>query len=255
MNLFQVTCITILFMLFGKSIHISNGGIYQPLFSLNLIIKVSLSLKLKVYISNDSIVLGLEVPDFPSNFSSNCNPVTAKVESKTVNWCSSILLRSGFLNITKIKNSDLLVISTSNNKSFLRERQSYCVDGGIMNLDTVFNAEGMAVSNFEVAVSANRSKVLPTNWIIGRDGNESDFAHPVGVVLLFNDVFCAILIFLLGQGRVVIFRLLFLKWAVTRFVSGLKKKLWYQIAECFIMDFLYSYRSIKSIFLGLFEII
>ena len=39
----------------------------------------SLSLKLKFYISNDWSVLGLEAPDLdlPSNFSFNCNPVTA----------------------------------------------------------------------------------------------------------------------------------------------------------------------------------
>ena len=88
--------------------------------------------------------------------------MAAGVESEAVNWCSSIVLRSGLFDIAEIKDSDLLVLSTSNNEVSSR-RDSYCVDGTIMNLDTVLNVEGLVVPDLEVAVPANRGKVLSAN--------------------------------------------------------------------------------------------
>jgi len=61
---------------------------------------------------------GLEVPDLPSNCSFNCNSMAAGIKSKRFNWSFSIALRIMFFNITKIKNFDLLVFSTSSNKVF-----------------------------------------------------------------------------------------------------------------------------------------
>ena len=64
-----------------------------------------------------------------------------------------------------------------------------------MNFDTAFNAKGLVVPNFEVAVPTNGGKVLYTNWTLERAEDESDFAYSVGVVVvvIFNGVFAVCL--------------------------------------------------------------
>ena len=58
-----------------------------------------------------------------------------------------------------------------------------------MNFDTAFNAKGLVVPNFEVAVPTNWGKVLYINWTLERAGDESDFAYPVEMIVFFNSEF------------------------------------------------------------------
>lgn len=61
---------------------------------------------------------------------------------------------SGLFNIAEVENSNLLVLSSSDDE-VSTGRNSDSVDGAIMNTDAVLDVEGLVVPDLEVAVPSN----------------------------------------------------------------------------------------------------
>jgi len=119
-----------------------------------LFLKGLLSFKLEASFSNDGGVLGFEVPNLPSYFSSDSDPVASGIESEAVNRRSGIVAGSGLLNITEVKDIDLLVLSTGDDE-VSSGGDGNSVDVGVMDSQAVLDAESLVVPDLEVSVPSN----------------------------------------------------------------------------------------------------
>ncbi len=169
-----------------------NGGHLVEFISFGLLwlflFKALLSFKFEVSFSNDRGVLSFEVPNLPSNFSTNSNPVASRIKSKTIDWWSSIMAWSWLLNITKVENSNFFVFSSSNDE-VSSWRDSDGIDTSVMHSNAIFNVESLVVPDLEVSVPSNRCEVLSSNWSLGWSRDKSDLRDPVAVVVLLDGVF------------------------------------------------------------------
>ena len=119
-----------------------------------LLVQVLLAFEFEASFTDDGSILGLKVPDLPSDLSADSNPMTPGVESEAVDGGSSIELQIELLDITEIEDSDLLVLATSYNKVAPR-RDSDGIDVGIMHRHTVLNIEGLVVPDLEITVPSD----------------------------------------------------------------------------------------------------
>ena len=153
-----------------------------------LLLQSFLSLKFETSFSNDRGIFGFKIPNLPSNFSSNSNPVTSGVEGKAVDRWSGVVAGCGFFNIAEIKNKNFLVFSSSHNE-ISSGGDSDSVDIGIMNSDAILDAEGLVVPDLEISVPSNWGEILTSNCGFAGAGDESNFGDPIVVVVLFDGVF------------------------------------------------------------------
>lgn len=157
-----------------------------------LLFKSLLAFELEASFSNDGSVLGLEVPDLPSDFGSDSDPMASRVESKTVDGRSGIVAGSGFFNITEVKNIDFFVLSTGDDE-VTSGGDGDGVDVGVVNLDAVLDAESLVVPDFKVSVPSDRGEILSTDGGFRGSGDESDLGDPIVVVVLLDGVFAVTL--------------------------------------------------------------
>lgn len=167
-----------------------NGGDLVELVVLHLLglllLEVLLALQLKVTLTNNGGVLGFEVPDLPSDLSTDSDPVTAGIKSKAVNGGSSIVTGSGLLNVAEVEDADLLVLSTGDDE-VASGGNSDGIDAAVVDLDAVLDVEGLVVPDLKVAVPADGGEVLSASGL-GGGGDESDLGDPVAVVVLLDCV-------------------------------------------------------------------
>lgn len=119
-----------------------------------LFLKVLLSFQLEVSFSDHGGILGLEVPNLPSDLSSDSDPVASGVEGKAVDGSTGVVGGSGLFDIAEIKDFDFLVFSTSDDE-VSSGGDSDGVDTAIMNLDAILDVEGLVVPDFKIAVPSN----------------------------------------------------------------------------------------------------
>jgi hypothetical protein len=154
--------------------------------------KALFSLKFKVSFSNHWSVFSFEVPNLPSNFSSNSDPVASRVEGKAVNWRSGIMAWSRLLNITEIKDSDFLIFSSCHNKVSSR-RNSDSINASVVDFDAVLNVECLVIPDFKIAIPSNWCEVLSSDWGLWWSGDKSNFWDPVVMIKLLDSVFAVTL--------------------------------------------------------------
>ena len=157
-----------------------------------LLLQGFLSLKFEASFGNDGGVFGLEVPDLPSDFSSDSNPVAPRVEGKAVDGWSGVVAGGGLFDIAEVENENFLVFSSSHNE-VSSGGDGDGVDVGIVNSDAVLDAESLVVPDLEVSVPSDWGEVLTSNGGLAGAGDESDLGDPVVVVVLFDGVFAVAL--------------------------------------------------------------
>ena len=113
-----------------------------------------LSFKFEASFSNDWGVLGFEVPDLPSDFGSNSNPMASWVEGKAVDGGTSNMGTSRFFDITEVEDKNSLIFSSGNNE-VSSGGDGDSIDVGIMNLDAVLDVEGLVIPDFKISVPSN----------------------------------------------------------------------------------------------------
>lgn len=151
-----------------------------------LLLEVLLALQLEVALSDDWRVLGLEVPDLPSDLSSDGDPVAPWVEGEAVDGCSGVVAGCGLLDIAEVEHSDLLVLSSGDDE-VSSGGDGDCVDASVVHADAVLDVEGLVVPDLEVAVPADGGEVLSAGGL-GGGGDEPDLGDPVVVVVLLDGV-------------------------------------------------------------------
>ena len=174
----------------SKSIPSNRGNLVEFVsFSLLwlLLLKALISFKFEVSFSNHWSILSFEVPNLPSSFSSNCNPVASRVEGEAVNWRSSIVAWSRLLNITEIKDSHFLIFSSSNNE-VSSGWDSDSINASVVHSDAVLDVEGLVVPDLKISVPSNGCEVLSSNWGLGWSGDKSNFGDPIIVIVIFDSV-------------------------------------------------------------------
>lgn len=119
-----------------------------------LLLKSLLSFKLEASFSDDGGILGLKVPDLPSDLSTDSDPVASGVEGEAVDGGSSIVARGGLLNIAEVKNFNLLVLSSGDNE-VSSGGDGDGIDGSIVNFNAVLDVEGLVVPDLEVTVPSD----------------------------------------------------------------------------------------------------
>ena len=149
--------------------------------------KVLLSFKFVLSFSNDGVVLGFEVPNLPSVFSTNGDPWGSWVEGEAVNWGSSIVRWGWLFNIGEVENSDFLVFSTGDDE-VTSWWNGNGVDVRVVSSEWVLNVEGLVVPDFKISVPSDWGEELSSDGALwGWD--ESDLWDPIVVVVVFDGVF------------------------------------------------------------------
>jgi len=148
--------------------------------------EVLLALELEAALAHHGRVLGLEVPDLPSDFSSDRDPVAPGVEGEAVDRGTGIVGGGGLLHITEIEDSDLFVLSTGDDE-VSSGGDGDGVDAAIMDSDAVLDVEGLVVPDLEVSVPSDGGEVLSAGGL-GGGGDESHLGDPIVVVVLLDGV-------------------------------------------------------------------
>lgn len=111
-------------------------------------------LQLEVTVGNNGGILGLEIPDFPSDFGSDSNPMAFRVEGQSSDGGLSVVDGERLLNIAEIEDSNLKVLTTGHNEvSSGGHGQS--VNVGIMGSEGVLDVESLVVPDLEVSVPSD----------------------------------------------------------------------------------------------------
>ena len=167
-----------------------NGGHLMELIGLDLLglllFKVLLSFELEVALSDNGGILGFEIPDLPSDLSSDGDPVAAGVEGEAVDGGSCIMDWGGLFNITEVEDSDFLVLSTGDDE-VSSGGDGDGIDAAVMDLDAVLDVEGLVVPDLAVSVPTDGGEVLSASGF-GGGGDEPDLGDPVVVVVLLDGV-------------------------------------------------------------------
>ena len=125
------------------------GGLDLLGFSLGLNL-----LELVVSVSNSGGIFRFEVPDFPSEFGSDGNPMASRVESQAGDGGFHVMSGVRFFNIAEVENSNFKIFSTSDDEVSSR-RNSDGIDVGIMSSEAVLNVESLVVPDFKVSVPSD----------------------------------------------------------------------------------------------------
>ena len=144
-------------------------------------------LQLEFSISNDWSILWFEVPNSPSDFGSNGNPMAFWVEGDRGNGSRSIVNWVFFFDIGEFINFDLLIFSTCNDEVTLW-RNSKAVNVGIMGSEAILNVEGLIVPNFKISVPSNWSEEMSSDAAFAGGGNVPDLRNPILMVVVLNCV-------------------------------------------------------------------
>ena len=104
-------------------------------------------LKFEFTVGDDGQVLGLEVPNLPSDFGTDGDPVAFRVEGQSGDGSFSVMDRLWFFNIAEVENSNFQIFATSDDE-VSSGRNSQSINIGVVSLERVLNAEGLVVPDF-----------------------------------------------------------------------------------------------------------
>lgn len=104
-------------------------------------------LKFEFTVGDDGQVLGLEVPNLPSDFGTDGDPVAFRVEGQSGDGSFSVMDRLWFFNIAEVENSNFQILATSDDE-VSSGRNSQSINIGVVSLERVLNAEGLVVPDF-----------------------------------------------------------------------------------------------------------
>lgn len=163
-----------------------EGGV--TLLLLGLVIGVpdlgSLILDLVGGLSEQLILLGLEVPDLDSVLSADGDPGSLGVEGEAGHNSSSIEFSEGLAAVVEVPDLDLLVLTTGNDEGSLGGGGDG-VDVAVMSLEAVLNLEGLVVPDLKASIPSGGSEEAASEVALGGvAAEEADVADPVGVALL-----------------------------------------------------------------------
>ena len=144
-------------------------------------------LQFEISVSNDGSVLWFEIPNSPSSFSSDGNPMAFWVKSDCCNWSRCIVNNSVFFDISEFKDFDLLILSACDNEVTFG-RNGKAVDVSIMSFEVILNVEGLIVPNFQISIPSNWSKEVSSNAAFAWSWDVSNFRNPVLMVVILNCV-------------------------------------------------------------------
>lgn len=144
-------------------------------------------LKFEFSIGNGWSIFWFEIPNSPSNFSSNSNPMRFWVESNSCNGSRSIKRWILFLNISEIINSNLLILSTCDNE-ITSGRNSQTINVSLVSLEAILDVESLVVPYLKISIPTNWGKEMSSNWALATNGNISNLWNPIMMIVVLNGV-------------------------------------------------------------------